>query len=88
VKAILDSWVRHEAAVREAEQKEMAASIIAKVKSQLSDPKIVRDFFLSLLSFILIFWGKLAYNSKLAFSLIVSRTLKRLHPNKHKFQKE
>ncbi|KAJ3104602.1 atp4 subunit B of the stator stalk of mitochondrial F1F0 ATP synthase [Phlyctochytrium bullatum] len=40
VKGILDSWVRHEANVRENEQKQMAETIIAKIRADLTDPKL------------------------------------------------
>ncbi|KAJ3209973.1 atp4 subunit B of the stator stalk of mitochondrial F1F0 ATP synthase [Dinochytrium kinnereticum] len=40
VKSVLDSWVRHEASVRENEQKLMAEAIIAKIRKDLTDPKL------------------------------------------------
>ncbi|KAI8373972.1 hypothetical protein EDC96DRAFT_9703 [Choanephora cucurbitarum] len=40
VKATLDSWVRHEANVREREQKQLAAHLIEKINKDLQDPKI------------------------------------------------
>ncbi|ORX50888.1 hypothetical protein DM01DRAFT_250308 [Hesseltinella vesiculosa] len=40
VKATLDSWVRHEASVRESEQKQLAAYLIQKIQKDLEDPKI------------------------------------------------
>jgi F-type H+-transporting ATPase subunit b len=40
VKATLDSWVRHEASVREREQKQLAAYLIEKINKDLQDPKI------------------------------------------------
>ncbi|KAJ3061467.1 atp4 subunit B of the stator stalk of mitochondrial F1F0 ATP synthase, partial [Rhizoclosmatium hyalinum] len=40
VKSVLDSWVRHEAGVREAEQKLMAETIINKIRAELSDPRM------------------------------------------------
>ncbi|KAJ3415071.1 atp4 subunit B of the stator stalk of mitochondrial F1F0 ATP synthase [Chytridiales sp. JEL 0842] len=39
VRSVLDSWVRHEAGVREREQKMLTESVIAKIKAQLADPK-------------------------------------------------
>jgi F-type H+-transporting ATPase subunit b len=39
VKNVLDSWVRQEAAVREAEQKRLVAQVIENVKAKLLDPK-------------------------------------------------
>ncbi|KAI8915810.1 hypothetical protein EDD86DRAFT_196895 [Gorgonomyces haynaldii] len=40
VKNTLDSWVRHEANVREQEQKRLVAHVIEQVKSKLTDPKL------------------------------------------------
>ncbi|KAI9323800.1 hypothetical protein BX666DRAFT_1890574 [Dichotomocladium elegans] len=40
VKATLDSWVRHEAQLREREQKQLAAYLIEKVQKGLQDPKV------------------------------------------------
>jgi F-type H+-transporting ATPase subunit b len=40
VKATLDSWVRHEANVRDREQKQLAAFLIEKINKDLQDPKI------------------------------------------------
>ncbi|ORX52393.1 hypothetical protein DM01DRAFT_1336761 [Hesseltinella vesiculosa] len=40
VKATLDSWVRHEANVRESEQKQLAAYLIEKIQKDLQDPKV------------------------------------------------
>ncbi|KAL1934684.1 hypothetical protein VTP01DRAFT_6866 [Rhizomucor pusillus] len=40
VKSTLDSWVRHEASVREREQKQLAAYLIEKIHKDLKDPKI------------------------------------------------
>ncbi|KAJ3231632.1 atp4 subunit B of the stator stalk of mitochondrial F1F0 ATP synthase [Chytriomyces hyalinus] len=40
VKSVLDSWVRHEASVREKEQKLMAETIINKIRAELSDPRM------------------------------------------------
>jgi F-type H+-transporting ATPase subunit b len=41
IKSVLDAWVRHEANVREQEQKTLVADVIGKVKSKLADPKFV-----------------------------------------------
>ena len=41
VKATLDSWVRQEAAVREAEQAKLVAQVMEAVKTKLADPKTV-----------------------------------------------
>ncbi|KAI8847877.1 hypothetical protein BC829DRAFT_444249 [Chytridium lagenaria] len=40
VKSVLDSWVRHEASIRENEQKVLAETIIAKIRNSLTDPKL------------------------------------------------
>lgn len=40
IKSALDAWVRYEANVREQEQKQLAESVIEKVKQQLKDPKL------------------------------------------------
>ncbi|KAF9577175.1 atp4 subunit B of the stator stalk of mitochondrial F1F0 ATP synthase [Lunasporangiospora selenospora] len=39
-KAVLDSWVRYEASVREREQSKLAAYLIEKIKADLQDPKL------------------------------------------------
>lgn len=39
VKSVLDSWVRYEAQEREAEQRQLAKSVIEKVMSSLKDDK-------------------------------------------------
>ncbi|KAG1470590.1 hypothetical protein G6F56_002594 [Rhizopus delemar] len=39
-KSTLDSWVRHEASLREREQKQLAAYLIEKINKNLNDPKI------------------------------------------------
>ncbi|KAI9010343.1 hypothetical protein CLU79DRAFT_774044 [Phycomyces nitens] len=40
LKTTLDSWVRHEASVREREQKQLAAFLIEKIQKDLQDPKV------------------------------------------------
>jgi F-type H+-transporting ATPase subunit b len=40
VKTTLDSWVRHEANVRDREQKQLAAFLMDKINKDLQDPKI------------------------------------------------
>ncbi|KAL0080822.1 ATP synthase F0 subcomplex subunit B ATP4 [Phycomyces blakesleeanus] len=40
LKTTLDSWVRHEASVREREQKQLAAYLIEKIQKDLQDPKV------------------------------------------------
>jgi F-type H+-transporting ATPase subunit b len=40
IKSTLDSWVRHEANVRDREQKQLAAYLIEKINKDLQDPKI------------------------------------------------
>jgi F-type H+-transporting ATPase subunit b len=42
VKTILDSWVRQEASIREAEQNKLVSQVIESVKQKLTDPKLVR----------------------------------------------
>jgi F-type H+-transporting ATPase subunit b len=43
VKSTLDSWVRHEASLREREQKQLAAYLIEKINKDLQDPKIQEE---------------------------------------------
>ncbi|RIA93690.1 hypothetical protein C1645_609807 [Glomus cerebriforme] len=43
VKAVLDSWVRYEASLREREQKALSSYVIERVKSQLKDPRVQED---------------------------------------------
>ncbi|OWB87012.1 hypothetical protein B5S33_g5757 [[Candida] boidinii] len=38
-KSVLDSWVRYEAQVRQLEQKQLSSTVIAKVKSEITNPK-------------------------------------------------
>lgn len=38
-KSVLDLWVRHESAVRQAEQEQLAKTVIEKVNLQIQDPK-------------------------------------------------
>jgi F-type H+-transporting ATPase subunit b len=40
VKSILDSWVRHEANIRDREQKQLVAFLIEKINKDLEDSKI------------------------------------------------
>lgn len=42
VKSVLDSWVRYEAQVKQRQQKELAESLIAKVKKELENPKTLQ----------------------------------------------
>lgn len=42
-KAVLDSWVRYEGQVKQRQQKELAASIIAKVQKELENPKVLQQ---------------------------------------------
>ena len=39
IKSVLDSWVRYEALVKQRQQKELAETLIAKVKEELRLPK-------------------------------------------------
>lgn len=43
VKAVLDSWVRYEAAEREQEQKLLAETVIKKVQESLTDDKLQKQ---------------------------------------------
>jgi len=40
IKSVLDSWVRYEADVREREKRQLANTVIQKVKASLADPKM------------------------------------------------
>ncbi|KAK4181211.1 putative mitochondrial ATP synthase subunit 4 precursor [Triangularia setosa] len=42
-KHVLDSWVRYESQVKQRQQKELAASIIAKVQKELENPKTLQQ---------------------------------------------
>ncbi|KAL1845275.1 hypothetical protein VTK73DRAFT_752 [Phialemonium thermophilum] len=42
-KAVLDSWVRYESQVKQRQQKELAETIIAKVKKELENPKVLQQ---------------------------------------------
>lgn len=42
-KSVLDSWVRYESQVKQRQQKELAESIIAKVKKELENPKALQQ---------------------------------------------
>ena len=44
VKTVLDSWVRQEASIREAEQNKLVTQVIESVKQKLTDPKLVWIF--------------------------------------------
>lgn len=43
VKAVLDSWVRYEASLREREQKALSSYVIERVKKQLENPKVQQE---------------------------------------------
>ena len=47
LKAVLDSWVRYEQQAKEAEQAQLAKSVIDKVLKSLSDEKAQKDLLLS-----------------------------------------
>lgn len=47
VKSVLDSWVRHEAQVREAEQRDLVSTVLANVQAQLTDKKLQRDILMA-----------------------------------------
>jgi uncharacterized protein YpiB (UPF0302 family) len=40
---VLDSWVRYEGQVKQRQQKELAESVIAKVKKELENPKALQQ---------------------------------------------
>ncbi|KAJ9083763.1 atp4 subunit B of the stator stalk of mitochondrial F1F0 ATP synthase [Entomophthora muscae] len=40
IKATLDSWVRHENALREREQKLIASQVLSNIEKALKDPKM------------------------------------------------
>ncbi|KAI1379390.1 hypothetical protein F4677DRAFT_408838 [Hypoxylon crocopeplum] len=42
-KTVLDSWVRYESQVKQRQQRELAESIIAKVKKELENPKALQQ---------------------------------------------
>ncbi|KAL7936165.1 ATP synthase subunit 4 [Trichoderma chlorosporum] len=42
-KTVLESWVRYEGQVKQRQQKELAASIIAKVQKELENPKVLQQ---------------------------------------------
>ncbi|KAF8426321.1 putative mitochondrial ATPase subunit ATP4 [Tirmania nivea] len=43
VKSVLDSWVRYEAQVKQRQQKELAESLIIKVRKELENPAVLRQ---------------------------------------------
>ncbi|CAG8826676.1 2207_t:CDS:2, partial [Gigaspora rosea] len=43
IKAVLDSWVRYEASLREREQKDLANYVIERVMTQLRDEKTQQE---------------------------------------------
>ncbi|KAI5479141.1 F-type H+-transporting ATPase subunit b [Pseudohyphozyma bogoriensis] len=47
VKSVLDAWVRHEAQVREAEQRDLVKTVLANVQKSLTDKKLQRDILVS-----------------------------------------
>lgn len=42
-KTVLESWVRYEGQVKQRQQNELAASIIAKVQKELENPKVLQQ---------------------------------------------
>lgn len=40
---MLDSWVRYEGQVKQRQQKELAAAVIAKVQKELENPKVLQQ---------------------------------------------
>ncbi|GAA5823874.1 hypothetical protein JCM11251_003327 [Rhodosporidiobolus azoricus] len=47
IKSVLDSYVRHEAQVREQEQADLVQTVLSNVQKQLTDKKLQRDILLS-----------------------------------------
>ncbi|KAK4047344.1 atp4 subunit B of the stator stalk of mitochondrial F1F0 ATP synthase [Microbotryomycetes sp. JL221] len=47
IKSVLDAWVRHEAQVREAEQRDLVQTVVTNVQKQLGDKKLQRDILVS-----------------------------------------
>lgn len=39
----MDSWVRYEQSVKQRQQKELADTIIAKIETELNDPKVLKQ---------------------------------------------
>ncbi|RDA84641.1 hypothetical protein CP532_5712 [Ophiocordyceps camponoti-leonardi (nom. inval.)] len=42
-KAVLDSWVRYESQLKQRQQSELATSVIAKVRKELENPKVLQQ---------------------------------------------
>ena len=42
-KMVLDSWVRYEGQVKQRQQRELAENVIAKVKKELENPKVLQQ---------------------------------------------
>jgi thioesterase domain-containing protein len=42
-KSVLDSWVRYEAQVKQRQQKELAETLILKVKKELETPRVLQQ---------------------------------------------
>jgi F-type H+-transporting ATPase subunit b len=42
-KNVLESWVRYESQVKQRQQKELAENIIAKVRKELENPKVLQQ---------------------------------------------
>lgn len=42
-KQVLDSWVRYEGQVKQRQQKELAESVIAKIRKELENPKTLQQ---------------------------------------------
>lgn len=47
IKSVLDSHVRHEAQLREQEQRDLVQTVLSNVQKQLTDKKLQRDILLS-----------------------------------------
>lgn len=42
-KSVLDSWVRYEGQVKQRQQKELAESVITKIRKELENPKVLQQ---------------------------------------------
>ena len=74
LKSVLDSWVRYEQQAKEAEQAQLAKSVIEKVLKSLSDEKAQKDILLSAVSEVERTSGRLHPKFSLSNGPRVSRT--------------
>lgn len=68
-KTVLDSWVRYEGQVKQRQQKELAASIIAKVQKELENPKVLQQILQQSVADVESMWTLYAMNG---FNLLVT----------------